>query len=63
VSDPCTNRFSRRFGDLKLNRALCLLLHHNRACCHCPAMADIAHPKLNDIACPEFAVDSQIEKG
>jgi cytochrome d ubiquinol oxidase subunit II len=38
------------------------LLHHDRPCGNCLTMANVAHSELNEIACPKFAVDGQIEQ-
>ena len=63
VFDPGEHGFAGRHCDLKLDRALRLLLENNRAGGNAIGAADIANPQLHEVAGPQLAVDRKIEQG
>ena len=62
MGNPSSDRFPRRFRNLELNGPLRLLLHYDRSCGNGLAVANIAHPELNEVTGAKFAVDGQIEQ-
>jgi hypothetical protein len=60
--EPCRQRFTRRFGDFKWNRATGLLLDHRCALAQDAAGRDVADPQLDEIATTKLGVDSAVEE-
>src|SRR5271163_1250704 len=60
--EPCRQRFSRRFGDFKWNRAPGLLLDHCGALAQDAARGDVADPELDQIATTKLGVDGAVEE-
>jgi hypothetical protein len=48
--DPCCHDLPRRRRDLELNRALRLLLQHDRPRCHAIAVANVADAQTQQVA-------------
>ncbi len=61
--DPFGDRGPSRLGDLELHRPLRLLLKDDRALGDMVAMGNVPHPKSNQVACSQLAVDRQVEQG
>jgi len=57
MTDPSSNGFPRRFGNLELDGPLRFLLHHDRPRCDGLAMTHIPHPQANEVAGSQFAVN------
>jgi hypothetical protein len=62
LCDPGLDGFTRLFGQLKLNRSMCLPLHDDRARCYAAFLRHVTDPQTNQIAAAQFTVDSEIEK-
>src|SRR4030095_11397550 len=61
-SDPGCDRVPRLLSDLKLDRPLGLLLHHNRARGDSISVDHIADAEANQIAAAQLAVNCEIEQ-
>jgi hypothetical protein len=60
--DPGRDRVPRLLGDLKLNRALGLLLHDHRPRHYPSTLDDIVDPESKWIAAAQLAVDGEVEQ-
>ena len=58
---PRRGRFARGFGDLKLNWATGLLLHHDRSTRDAITMANVANTEFHQITGAERAINSQVK--
>jgi hypothetical protein len=59
--DPGRDRVPRLLGDLKLDRALGLLLHDHRPRHDPSALDDIVDPEAHQIAAAQLAVNGEVE--
>jgi hypothetical protein len=63
MGNPRGYRRACRLRNLELDRSASFLLKDEGAGRHALAVADVACSQLLEIACTEFAIDSQIEEG
>jgi hypothetical protein len=56
LTDPSSNGFPCRLGNLELDGSLSFLLHYDRPRCHGLTVAHVPHSELDQIAGTEFAV-------
>ena len=61
--NPGPNRFAGCFGELELDRASSLLLHHDGARSYPITVRNVAHSNLHQIASAQLAINGQVEQG
>jgi hypothetical protein len=60
--NPCFHRFSRLWGYLELNWAMCLLLNHNCPDGHTSTMIHILDGQSDKVTPPQLAIDCQVKQ-
>lgn len=60
--DPLLYGVTGSGRDLKLNRSLGLVLHHDSSRGNLVAVADVAHLQRDEVASAKLAVDAQVEE-
>lgn len=63
IGEPALQRLTRDVGDLEADRFAGLALNHCGTLLHMPCCEDVAHPKADEVAAPELAVDGHVEQG
>jgi hypothetical protein len=63
LCDPGFRRVASLLDEFKPYRLLGFALHHSCTGNNAPILGDVAHPKPDEVATSQLAVDGEIEKG